>query len=348
MQFQFEAEHFAQNARQCWQNDNFNSRVQIRICTQSGYFEWRLQFLSSINMNYCHFSSPLHWYLSSPWVNRQLILEHCLRPSVRLCCAVSVQSATEKVSAFKRSHGFYHEKLLTCKYKLICSVIKIEILRYLRFIFVPKVMKRRMKQPSAHDQTSASKLCCDCIWMESYDMSRREPILVTVDYKVCQITVSAYLQPFNAEECQQQQSQNKRRRHYNVHRSLWSTSLQNRKFSIKISCQLLTNGRLTLRYDRTLSHVLMLRTLFNRKWGNSDFRARRDDVKCENNFAYRKRCLKVRSATASKKKKRKAKQKRKMKSMNRTVRCQPTSPNVRLRKRSSERVVCSMRRAGTS
>lgn len=45
----------------------------------------------------------------------------------------------------------------------------------------------------------------------------------------------------------------------------------------------------------------MLRTLFKRKCGKSDLRARLDDVKWENNFAYNSLCLYVRSATASKK-----------------------------------------------
>lgn len=43
----------------------------------------------------------------------------------------------------------------------------------------------------------------------------------------------------------------------------------------------------TLRYDLTLSHVLMFLTLFKRKCGSSDFLVRRDDVKCEKNFAYK-------------------------------------------------------------
>lgn len=58
----------------------------------------------------------------------------------------------------------------------------------------------------------------------------------------------------------------------------------------------------TLRYERTDSQVLMLRTLFRRKCGSSDLRARRNDVRCEKSLAYKKRCLNVRSATASKKK----------------------------------------------
>ena len=60
---------------------------------------------------------------------------------------------------------------------------------------------------------------------------------------------------------------------------------------------------LTLRYERTESHVLMLRTLLRRKCGKSELRARLDDVKWANSLAYRNRCLNVRSATASRNKK---------------------------------------------
>ena len=74
---------------------------------------------------------------------------------------------------------------------------------------------------------------------------------------------------------------------------LFSTSMRN------------PDGRagLTLRYERTESHVLMLRTLLRRKCGKSELRARLDDVKWANSLAYRNRCLNVRSATASRNKK---------------------------------------------
>lgn len=58
-----------------------------------------------------------------------------------------------------------------CKYKLICSVIKTEILRYLRLIFVPSVINRVKKHPNAHDQISASNVCCDCNCTESFNHS---------------------------------------------------------------------------------------------------------------------------------------------------------------------------------
>lgn len=47
------------------------------------------------------------------------------------------------------------------------------------------------------------------------------------------------------------------------------------------------NFRFTFKYDLTLSQVFMLRTLFNRKCGNSDFLARLDEVKWEKSFAYK-------------------------------------------------------------
>lgn len=46
-------------------------------------------------------------------------------------------------------------------------------------------------------------------------------------------------------------------------------------------------GPKRFRYDRTLNHALILRTLFNRKWGMRDFLARLADVKWENSFAYK-------------------------------------------------------------
>lgn len=55
-----------------------------------------------------------------------------------------------------------------CKYRLICSVINTDTLRYFRLILVPSVMKRSMKQPRAHDQMSACSVCCDCSCTESW------------------------------------------------------------------------------------------------------------------------------------------------------------------------------------
>lgn len=92
----------------------------------------------------------------------------------------------------------------------------------------------------------------------------------------------------------------------------------------------------------------MLRTLFRRKCGNSDFRARLDDVKCENNFAYKNRCLNVRSATANKKKNKNVKQNRRIKSIIRTNRCQPIFPNDKRRMSSHESAVFSTNNAGIS
>lgn len=59
--------------------------------------------------------------------------------------------------------------------------------------------------------------------------------------------------------------------------------------------------KLTRKYDRVDSHVLIFLTVLSLKCGSSDLRARLADVKCENNFAYRNLCLNARSATASKK-----------------------------------------------
>lgn len=61
------------------------------------------------------------------------------------------------------------------------------------------------------------------------------------------------------------------------------------------------------------SHVLMFRTLFSLKWGNFDFLARLKEVRCEKNFAYKNRCLYVRSATVKRKKNIKDKQNRSIK-----------------------------------
>lgn len=74
-----------------------------------------------------------------------------------------------------------------------------------------------------------------------------------------------------------------------------------------------------LRYDLTDNHVLIFLTLFNRKCGNSDLRALLDDVKCENNLAYKNLCLNVRSATASKKKNKQARVPRSIRAMIMTV-----------------------------
>lgn len=61
------------------------------------------------------------------------------------------------------------------------------------------------------------------------------------------------------------------------------------------------------------SQVLIFRTLFSLKWGNFDFLALLKDVKCEKNFAYKNRCLYVRSATVSRKKNMSDKQNRSIK-----------------------------------
>lgn len=74
-------------------------------------------------------------------------------------------------------------------------------------------------------------------------------------------------------------------------------------------------GPRRFKYDRTDSHVLMFRTLFNLKCGNSDLRARLDDVRCEKSLAYRNLCLNVRSATANKKKNRQASEQRSIRPM---------------------------------
>lgn len=104
----------------------------------------------------------------------------------------------------------------------------------------------------------------------------------------------------------------------------------------------------TLRYERTLNQVLIFRTLFNRKCGNSDFLARRDDVKCEKSLAYENRCLNVRSATANRKKNRNVNENLKMKSINKTVCCHVVSPNASRNVCSYENDVCSNNNAGIS
>ena len=91
-----------------------------------------------------------------------------------------------------------------------------------------------------------------------------------------------------------------------------------------------------------------MRTLFNRKCGNSDFRARRDDVKCEKSFAYKNLCLNVRSATANKKKNRNANEKRNTKSINSTDFCHVDSPNANRSVCSYENDVRSNSNAGIS
>lgn len=92
----------------------------------------------------------------------------------------------------------------------------------------------------------------------------------------------------------------------------------------------------------------MLRTLFNRKCGSSDFLARRDDVKCEKSLAYKNRCLNVRSATASRKKNRNVRQNLSMKSINKIVCCHAVSPNASRNVWSYENDVCSSNSAGIS
>lgn len=82
----------------------------------------------------------------------------------------------EKIEFFRLFEKFKERKLSfrqkhTNKYKLICSVIRTEILRYFRLIFVPSVIKRNRKQPNAHDQINASSICCDCNCTESFNHS---------------------------------------------------------------------------------------------------------------------------------------------------------------------------------
>lgn len=163
-----------------------------------------------------------------------------------------------------------------------------EILRYLRLIFVPNVMKRKMKQPKAHDQTNASKLCCDCNCTESYTGSdwklrtRRNSFDYTIVHTLSHSTL---------------RNANSRRVKINAPDTMTSTDrcgprlckLKNKSFPSEYCFHYLWDKKwcLTFKYERTLSHVLMFRTLFKRKCGNSDFRARLDDVKCENSFAYK-------------------------------------------------------------
>lgn len=92
----------------------------------------------------------------------------------------------------------------------------------------------------------------------------------------------------------------------------------------------------------------MFRTLFKRKCGNSDFLARRDDVRCEKSFAYKNRCLNVRSATANKKKNRNANEKRSTKSINSTDFCHVVSPKANRSACSYENDVRSNSKAGIS
>lgn len=75
----------------------------------------------------------------------------------------------------------------------------------------------------------------------------------------------------------------------------------------------------------------MLRTLFRRKCGSSDLRARRNEVRCENSLAYKKRCLNVRSATASRKKNSVDSMQRSNRAMSTNVRFLPTKPNINTR-----------------
>lgn len=158
-----------------------------------------------------------------------------------------------------------------CRYKLICSVINTEILRYFRLIFVPNVMKRNRKQPSAHDQMSASSVCWDCSWTESWNKNK---LSQSIGMHLCvwlglNCLVTMRLLTFNHSTLK-----NANRRSVKINAADTMTSTER--------C-----GPRLFKYDLTLSHVLILRTLFRRKCGTSDLRARRDDVKWENNFAYR-------------------------------------------------------------
>lgn len=71
----------------------------------------------------------------------------------------------------KRTLERQRNTIQTWRYKLICSVIRTEILRYFRLIFVPSVMNRKRKHPSAHDQIKASKLYCEWSCTESLSHS---------------------------------------------------------------------------------------------------------------------------------------------------------------------------------
>lgn len=123
-----------------------------------------------------------------------------------------------------------------------------------------------------------------------------------------------------------------------------------------------------------LSQVLIFLTLFRRKCGSSDFRARRDDVKWEKSFAYKNLkwffyfwyknwffflkniskianfylCLNVRSATASKKKNKNVKNNRSIKSTTKTVFCHVDWPNASSKIWTQENDVFSSSKAGIS
>jgi hypothetical protein len=66
-----------------------------------------------------------------------------------------------------------------------------------------------------------------------------------------------------------------------------------------------------------------------RKCGSSDLRARRNEVRCENSVAYKKRCLNVRSATASRKKNSVDSMQRSNRAISINVRSLPTKPNTK-------------------
>lgn len=106
---------------------------------------------------------------NEPSTNQQPILAHYSTPSTLLSYVVSVQSVNQW--CVNPSNEINKSYSLTWRYKLICSVIRTEMLRYFRLIFVPSVMNRNRKHPKAHDQINASKLYCECNCTESFNHS---------------------------------------------------------------------------------------------------------------------------------------------------------------------------------
>lgn len=45
MQLELEAEHFAEDAGQCGQDDHLDGGVEVRVGAEARYFEGRFQFL---------------------------------------------------------------------------------------------------------------------------------------------------------------------------------------------------------------------------------------------------------------------------------------------------------------
>lgn len=79
----------------------------------------------------------------------------------------------------------------TFRYKLICSVIKIETLRYLAFIAVPSVINRKIKQPNEHDQKNTSISYCQCWRTESFsDSAHRNETNTMLNIKVAETMTS--------------------------------------------------------------------------------------------------------------------------------------------------------------